>query len=67
VGICTSSSEYRLDLCKWLDNETPKDEIKRVELLVKKNDSKLWGIKMFDKNDKVIFTNGGRIKRDYFS
>lgn len=57
-GDLTNCDSRKLDENKIQKNPTPIVKIEKVEMLIQKKDSALFGIRMYDADDKVIFTTG---------
>ena len=38
----------------------------KVEMLIRKSDSYLWGMRVYNKSGKVVFTTGNNIELDHY-
>jgi hypothetical protein len=47
-----------VDPSNWTLLKTPIDGIAKVEMLLYKVDSKIWGVRMYNKLGEKIFTTG---------
>ena len=63
----TSNTNHRMlgDASKWVSNQLPAfNTIYKVEMLIFKNNSLLYGIRMYNSSGQVIFTTGNYIESD---
>jgi len=64
-GDTTKTDSKKLTESKWVSNPLPAfTDMHKVETLIQKSNSLLWGIRVYNKSGKVIFTTGNYIENN---
>jgi len=62
-GDTTKTDSSELDESDWVSNPLPNpSDMHKIEMLVRKSDSLLYGIRVYNKSGGVIFTTGNLIE-----
>ena len=61
---CVQTSQHVVEPSEWVYHKTPIDGIAKFEMLLGRVDSKISGIRMYNKIGEVIFTTGALIEDD---